>query len=99
MHPTERGPVGSGLLVHVLMADIDFATAIAHAFKTSAETLTLTAVEHLVDDGAQGRPNPTLGNLGPVLGPVGFNEAGARIFRTNGESLFVPKFEQLRIDL
>src|SRR5690606_39481439 len=99
MYPAEGRAIGGGLLVHVLVADIDFGGVGVDAFQTHAEALAFATVEDLINDGAQNRADPAFGNLGAVFGPVGFDEACARILGTNRETLLVPELKQLWVDL
>src|SRR5690606_21196801 len=99
LHPAEGCAIDRRLLIHVLMADVDLAAGVANPLQTHAEALTLAAIKHLVDDRAQGGTNPAFRNLGPVLGPVGFDQTRARVLGSDRETLFMPELEQVRVDV
>src|SRR3546814_6781507 len=82
----------------MLMTDIDFGLAVdpRHA---RAKAIALAAVEHLVDDIAQHAAKPAFRNLGPILGPVGLDEAGGGVFGVNGKALLAPELDHFGVDV
>src|SRR5690606_15523622 len=99
VHPSEPLAIPYRLLEHMLMADIDFRHGGADALHTCAEAFALTTVEDLVNDGTQRLADPTFRNFRPILGPIRFDQTGARVIGTNRQALPIPEFQQLRIDV
>src|SRR5690606_35686635 len=68
-------------------------------FYPRTEALALAAVEDGVENRTERAANPAFGNLGPILGPIRFYQAGARILRLDGEALFAPEIDDLWVNL
>nr|GEU28413.1 hypothetical protein [Tanacetum cinerariifolium] len=100
-----RGPDRGFLLralqhfLHAAMADVDFAGAVGAAFDAGAELVALARRIDRIEDLADRVTNEILRDLGAVLGPVGFHDAGGRQFLRQFKTGIFPELGQLRPQL
>src|SRR5690606_8083504 len=85
----------AALLDHLFVRDEHFGAVTVDAFDPGAEAFPLAAVEGEVDDLAQRLTDPAFGDLGPVLGPVGLDQACLRVVGDAIEALLLPEIDGL----
>ena len=81
------------------MADVDFRCAPLAALHAGAKLVALGGRIHGIEKFPQGIANDVLGNLRPILRPVGFHHAGFRQFQLDEETQFMPEIFHHRPNL